>query len=1166
MRENVHPIVAQLSPNEEQLPAICARGCDVVVTAGAGTGKTRTLVARYLSLLAEGRPLRGIVAITFTRKAAREMRNRVRAEVQRYVTRSELTRLQREHWQSVYAGLDAARIGTIHSLCGEILRAHPAEAGIDPLFQVLEEGQAALLRRDAVNAALTWAADEPDVVGLFALLNGPEGLRAVVATLLEHPNDTAAAFDAVPSHPLGHWRDLVRRNQKHVLGRLLASPDWRQAVVALRQSHPRDPDDAMAVQRRLALDALDDAAMLGEGASPETNGSDVQETHSLRRRLDVLSRLDDISLSGGSYKAWAGGSEEKDMIKAALKTLRHLWRENADLLSMSLTATDEKLAKALPQLRLTFEFAWRQYRGTKRETRALDFDDLESEAIELLQRHREVRLRWQEQVEAILVDEFQDTNQRQRDLVCLLAGDAGSPQSPGYEESAGKLFIVGDAKQSIYGFRGADVTVFRAERDRIVTRGGQGWPLATSYRAHRGLVQGLNDLLRPVLGETADPARPWAEPFAPIHPHRETPETGVEAPYIEFHLAVGSKSGGALDRAARAVVARVVELMETSGREAKGEDEPLGCGDVAILCRASTSFGAYENALDAASVPYLTVAGRGFYDRPEIRDLLNALLALSDPKDDLALLGLLRSPALALTDALLYKIMQTRQDSSVPLWDTLNQKVSQGEALPLPAVRAVFLIAMLHKAAGRTQIADLLKGFLDATNYRAALLRAGRERAVRNVDKLLADAHASGMAGIGAFLSYIQEVRDSGAREGEARAVAGEAIQIMSVHQAKGLEFPIVVLGDASWGGGGGGGAVLTDTVHGVLLPIKDQETDELAAVYRLARARQADQGSAEEDRLLYVAATRAREELLVSGTLGGIKKNGTPYKLSGWLRQLGRPLGLHELEVAYDDEGATLHHWDLQVDGTHADCFIYEPNHALHASQDRRVCSDAPVDPIPLPPPLLAPVAEQLLPSIERKRCTVIRRAVPERETTTAPAWIVGKLVHEALAGWNLPQNRNDPGFRRWLHARARAAGLVTEGSIAHALRRAIRVLLRFQEHPLFEEIAGAERRLHELPYALAGNDGPETGKLDLLYRSQGMWTIVEFKTDEVSSEMDFRDLLRREDYEAQVRRYAGAAETLLGSRPRCLLWMLDFRGESRVFSVLPDGPPTLAEGLQVR
>jgi ATP-dependent helicase/nuclease subunit A len=1184
MPEELHPIVAQLTPNEEQRPAVSARGCDVVVTAGAGTGKTRTLVARYLSLLADLEAdrrghLRSIVAITFTRKAAREMRNRVRAEVRRYLAHCALTPQQRDRWQAVYARLDAARIGTIHSLCTEILRAQPAEASVDPRFQVLEEGQAALLRREVLDEALAWAADEPDAVRLFDLLDGATRLRGAIQTLLARRLDAASAFEALPADPLAYWREVLSQRKLVRLERLLSDPAWAEALTALRRSKPTDPDDRMALQRRWALAAIDEAVesrVRRRSGSPgqrsvPSGGAGVGAAERIEERLASLSRLDDVNLVGGSYRAWPGGKSEKAAVKDALRTVRKLWRDHADLLSLQLTSLDERTAEAIPGLRAVFRFARRRYQAEKRNRRVLDFDDLESGAVELLQDHPEVRTRWQDQVEAILVDEFQDTNERQRRLVHLLSGDAG------HRRSSGKLFIVGDAKQSIYGFRGADVTVFRAERERIVGRDdGEGWPLTTSYRAHRDLVRALNNLLRPVLGEEADPHRPWAEPFAPIAAHRDAPGPRIEPPYVEMHLTVGSKSDGALDRAARALVGRLAEMVESGAQMADGGEaaphglRPLDYGDIAILCRASGSFGAYEDALDEAGLPYVTVAGRGFYDRPEIRDLLNALRALADPTDDLALVGLLRSPAVALSDAAIYRLVRGRGEAPISLWQALSRGDAdlgigaQGRSSVDPVAgqrvaRSVSLITELHTMAGRTGVGDLLKAFLDATTYRAALLKAGQQRAVRNVQKLLGDAHASGLVSVGAFLEYVDGLRDSGAREGEARAVSGDAVQIMTIHQAKGLEFPIVVLGDATWSGGGGGSRpVLIDPTLGVLPPLPPSggdDEEELAAVYCLAQAREEDQAAAESDRLLYVAATRAREKLLVSGCLSGIRKDGTPYKPGGWLDKLGRPLGLHEIEIPYDEQGSLVHHRELRAGETTVGCLIYEPAATTYEPATPLV-TDAVAIETPLPPPLLAPVTQTEAPPTQREAPQQVWRVVPETRRPRAPSRTVGQLVHEALAAWRLPQGRDDEPFEEWLRARARAAGLVDRQQIADARRRVRRLLLQLQEHPLFEDLTAAQQRLHEVPYTLEQQGRLENGQIDLLYRRRDIWSIVEFKTDEVRHATRFEQLLRERNYVPQARRYAEAIEQLLGTRPRCLLCMLDYERRTRVYAIPAAGP----------
>ncbi len=1122
-----HPIVAEMRPSSEQGPAIRERGRDVVVTAGAGTGKTRTLVARYLSLLAEGLPLRSIVAITFTKKAAREMRNRVREEVRKYLEWTNLSSEENAHWRARYTELDAARIGTIHSLCGEILRAHPAKARVDPRFVVLEEGQVNILRGRAVDEALAWAADDQEAVGLFALL-GERGLRNTLDAFVKQRLDAQEVFDDLPGDGstelaevlLAHWQRTLADRQQQVLAVLMERPEWVDAVGMLRDNAAIEADDRMELQRLDALTAIRDAVgPLADQVSAATA---------------ALARLDAINLTGGRKAAWPGGKDQLTAVKDALRTLRDLWRSQSDLLELGLTELDEAMAQALPALRATFSFVCQRYDAFKRERNALDFDDLEHGALVLLKENDSVRERWQRHVKAVLVDEFQDTNGRQRDLVTLLNGDGG------------KLFIVGDAKQSVYRFRGADVAVFRDERERI-EQCGSAFPLETSYRAHRDLIQGLNDLLRPVLGEHADPDRPWAEAFAPLLPHRDEPGPGFSPPHIELHLTVGSKGGGALDRAADALAARILDLVDGGLQIVEGgQTRPLDYGDIAILCRASTSFSAYEDALERVGVPFLTVAGRGFYGRAEIRDLLNALRALADPTDDLALVGLLRSPAFALSDAALFRLCQERDqaEGAVLLWDVLRKvgsKLSRENGQR--AERAARIITDLHGQVGRTSVADLLKALLDATDCRAGLIRAGLTRAARNVAKLLADADASGIVGVGEFLEYVNGLRDSGTREGEARATAEGAVQIMSIHAAKGLEFPVVVVGDITHQGRGRSDPLI-DPSLGVLLPLKDED-DTLPAIYRLGKLRDKGQEDAESDRLLYVAATRAREKLIFSGCIR-LRRGGTPGSLGGWLGKIGGPEGLRlaGTPIAHDEGGADAIHVDLQVGSTPVSCTIYEPGYVwIHPPGETRAEAEPSV---PLPPPFLEPVSPGIenvdQQTAERDRVPLQRvwRVVPAVKRPRAPAWVIGSLVHEALATWRFP----DDGFESWAEARARGYGITDPRQLANAVRRSQRLLLRFQAHSLCQEMHAADRRLHEVPYSLMVDGRVESGIMDALYLREGIWTIVEFKTDEVRNEAGFEELLTGEDYLAQAQRYIAAAERLLGQQPRFILCMLNYAG----------------------
>lgn len=1121
-----HTIVAQMNPSPEQLPAIEVRGHDLLVTAGAGSGKTLTLVARYLSLLADGLPLRSVVAITFTRKAAREMRDRVRQQVRAWLVSPDLAETERARWQQVYVDLDAARISTIHTLCGELLRAHPAEAGVDPRFEMLDEAQTELLRAEAVRKTLGWAADDAVVSGLFGLLE-ERGVRDLAAQLLAKRLDVA---------PL-----LAQRTPPWEL--------WLARVLPPLQSFVQDPAvaESLGALQSLVSDGSASRALANDdGAAP-----DVLALAASWDTVCAAVRAGDWVTVSSEISAWEphlkqrGKKENWGAVNAKpiIKELHDAYGMLPPYLIGGDLAVDRRLAEAMPAISRLFERLQLTYAAARETRRALDFDDLEQQALDLLARHPDVRARWQRDLQAILVDEFQDTNRRQYELITLLNGEHR------------RAFYVGDAKQSIYRFRGADVSVLRALQARATNEqaGLEAHSMRTSYRAHRELLTLLNTILRPVLGDQAD---------GDLLPHRSQPGPGFEPPYLELHLTVGNRSGegNAQVRAARALAARLIALMDRELRIEEGEtSRTLTWGDFAILCRASSAFGAYEDALEDAGIPYMTVSGRGFYGRPEVRDLLNALRAIADPTDDLALTGLLRSPAIGLTDAALYRLCAQRTEAQRALWDVIRAEPTDLEPQERAIVqRAVALVGALHAHAGRTAVADLLKAYIDATNYRAALRWAGQGRAARNVAKLLADALESGIVSVGEFLAYVSALRDAGTRESEARAIAEGAVQIMSVHAAKGLEFPVVVLGDIAAGAHRPGG-MLMDPDAGLLLPLKDDEKRG-SVIYAWAQERAQVEEKKEAARLLYVAATRAREMLLLSGCIK-LKQDGSLGNLGEALGALAEPLGLPQAGIKHDEEGAAALHLALQVGGAPAGCWVYEPNWAPEPAAEvaaKQASVDDLVEPVLLaslrvPPAPTSPEGG----AIPGQR---VWRVVPRTERARAPSWVVGQLVHEALAAWRFPGD----GFEAWALARGGTLGLIDAQAQRDAVSRTRTLMERFRQHPLHEEIAAADQRLSEVPYSVRMPDGStDSGSFDLLYRRGDAWTLVEVKSDHIRDRAQQREQVVEKGYDAQAARYQRAAEQLLGRRPRVLFCWLDVAGQvalepfaSRADAVLSDNP----------
>jgi ATP-dependent helicase/nuclease subunit A len=1097
-----------LQLNDPQTHAATAGG-HVVVTAGAGSGKTRTLVGRYLALLEDGVPLRSIAAITFTDKAAREMRTRIRRAIADWLAQEPPGRA---FWEASFADLDAARIGTIHSLCAQILRAHPAEAarlGVMPGFEVLEEGRAAVLRSRAVEEGLAWAADDDVASHLFRLL-GEFGLRTAVSTLLEKRLDADAAFERMGDDPLRGWGAAL----ESWLSGHLDGPAWGELLDTLSGLRASDPTDKLESARQAVI------------AHAEAAGA-ARRQGDLGTALAELAALRAATALTGRKANWPGDTLQ--VAKEAMRALRGYFDERlkplADPKRLASRALDEQTAGMIWALHATYRHVLEVYAQARRTENVLDFDDLEACALALLD-DPVVRATWQASVRAVLVDEFQDTNERQRQIVYALTGFAQRETGDTPPGSPGTLFVVGDAKQSIYRFRGADVAVFGRVQADIKDVGGRSVALDLTFRAHRDLVEMTNRLLAPILGEDERPGRPYLIPFAPLTAHRPEPQPGVDRPFVEFLLGLGESASAGRQAAAEGLAARLLELRDREGIEWK---------DVALLFRASTAFPVYEDALEQAGVPFVTVAGRGFYERSEVRQLLNALSAVVDPADDLALAGFLRSPFVALTDVALYMLRFPPTSiaagvSQAPraLWAALNDpalpEIVTGDDLTR-ALRARDLIAELHDLAGRVPVATLLKLLLDRTHYRAALQAVeGGARARRNVDKLLADAHTSGLVSVREFAEYVRTLRDVGARESEAPTEAGSAVQLMTVHKAKGLEFPVVVIADAAHAGRRGTERVLLDGRMGVTIDLRDEENRHPAA-HLLAALWDSERDEAEDRRLLYVAATRAREKLLVSAHTKILK--GGALQMSGWLGRLGRVAGLDEVPMG----GMPVEPMHLAL-SSGVGCWVYpwreERPVLLPGAQPaaRDAARDLPQDlvaPLVLSPTSLDVDGKQGAHDAQPPRR--VWRVVPRTGRPHAPAWVVGTLTHAALRHWRFAEE----GLEPFLRPLALEVGIVDPDLLHASIVEVTRMLRRFRAHPLWAELNAAQR-WHEVPFSVAEDGRPENGVIDLLYRVGGDYRIAEFKTDRLGAEGDLRAHIRQEGYDEQVRRYLRAVRLQLG------------------------------------
>jgi ATP-dependent helicase/nuclease subunit A len=860
----------------------------VIVSAGAGSGKTRVLVERFLTLLEENPTWKvsDIVAVTFTEKAAREMVSRIRREIRSRIEQAN-TLESRERWRSHRNALDSARIGTIHSLCAAILRAHPAEARLDPAFTVLEEIEADMLLEDAIEETLGQIANQSSnsqrptapvpysLVEIFATLSAHEVKTALVTFIRQGASavEAMAHLDGkTPAEILAYWQQALDRARTDAARALVESECWCEC--------------ARTVTRLAALDSADKIEQVRAEVAARLAELPAGGTESSRQLLGIKSA---IVLRGGSAKKWPSEAALAD-VKGALKLIKELIA-GEELLALELNEADRVAADVAARLTELFRRIRSRFAALKRGRAALDFNDLEELTDALLEQHEEVCRRYNDAeqglIRALMVDEFQDTAPIQTRILRRLA-----PRT-------GEFFVIGDAKQSIYRFRGADVTVFHRMRDELTTEGGREVPMSACFRTHERLIAFVNALFPSVFTRESR----YDTPYEAMTAHRQPASAGAS---VELHIITQNKeaepklkAGELRAREARLAARRIREIVEQEAITVcgpRGEMRTAQYGDIALLFQASTSFEWFEQALADANVPYVTIAGRGFYDRQEITDLTNLLAFLVSPNDNLRLAATLRSPMFARSDETLLRLRT--QEPRRTLWRALcDDALAEGEAESEAVRTARDVLAQLRDRVGRVSAADLIIEALRATGYAATLMALPHgERRVANVEKFIEQARSLAAMTPAELVERVGQMQFREAREGEATIEEAGAVRLMTVHKSKGLEFPIVWLADTTYKGRASQSIVTSHADYGIAIRIGEDhlEMDDerlKAASYAMLQRIEQQMDRAEKKRLLYVAATRARDHLIISGAPGAANVRG-----DHWLGRL-----LSALDV--DDE-----------------------------------------------------------------------------------------------------------------------------------------------------------------------------------------------------------------------------------------------------------------------
>ncbi len=1140
---------------DQQHRAVTARGASVALSAGAGCGKTFVLIERFLAELdpdgTAARPrLNQLAAITFTERAAREMRDRVRAACHR-----RLLNCPPEHadyWLELLRDLDSARISTIHAFCGSLLRGHAVEAGVDPRFRVLDGAAADTLLFELIDNVLRerLALRDESTLALVTRF-GLDRLRQMIARLLatRQSIDWSAWRGETAETLSARWYDFWRTDTVPRVLRKISESAPAITVLDLATRYP--PSHAVMRQRcdflREHLPALSASQQVAADLAAIREAARVQ--------------------GGGTNKHWVN-EEIYAQFRDAAKALRDAIDGVAAQIEFDRAAAMPAAEAALQALCLAADMAT-EYDRRKQELAVLDFNDLLIRARDLLvdPDHPQLRKRLAAGIHLLLVDEFQDTDPLQVEVVKALCDN---------EYLRGKLFLVGDYKQSIYRFRGAQPHVFRQLRGEVPAAGQL--PLTLNFRSQPAVLEFVNQLFREEFG--AD--------YEPLEAHR--PQLGP-SPAVEFLWAIDDPSAGptgdeppvpnsALDDMGRQErlrrreadwIARRIRAMLDGGEKIVCDDttghselRALRPGDVALLFRALTNVEYYEEALRRYGIDYYLVGGHAFYAQQEIYDLLNLLRAINSPCDEVSLAGVLRSPFFGLLDESLLWLSQPRSlaaglfDAEPPEHlDAQQRQQAQYAAATLCELRAL---------KDRLPIAELIYQALDRTGYDALLLAEFLgERKLANLHKLIEQARSFDRTGMFFLSDFITQLSQFVARQPDEALAAThpestDVVKLMSIHQSKGLEFPVVVVPDIARPRMVRGSVMAFTPELGPMFKDADATTG-----YDLFMMAENEEDLSELTRLFYVATTRAADFLILSAATDDPGASAGP-----WMEMLGRRFDLTtgaSRSTRGEPRRPSAAQSGRRTSQTFHNCVMVtatrpaiqsKPVDLRHRRDLMKIVDKATQmahDGAGRRPRYLAPVAydgaarrqysfSRLRGTLHASTSDVDLSPMDDEAPSRSPldARGLGTLVHAVLSQVDFarPEDVRDLVRR---HADEHFSG------VDASPEEPVELIRRFLASPRAAEIAAAKRVYRELEFLLAwppedhaahANAANPSGLhlqgfIDCLYcDTSGQWNLLDYKTNHVTQDT-LADVAAQ--YELQMLVYALAAERILKSPPSDLV-----------------------------
>lgn len=842
--------------------AIARHDQSILVEAGAGSGKTAVMAGRIAAMLAEGVSPKSIAAVTFTELAASELLIRVRdfvSELSAGIVPIEmkiafpdgLSDIHQENLAIASADIDEITCSTIHGFCQRLIKPYPVEADIDPGAIVMDSSQADLAFTEIVE---TW---------LHEHLSGAE--NGIIAEMVLHsPGETVGLIQKIVDN-LRRRRTVSAPTANPIVPQMLAFRSAVDEFATFIETAPVLEEETA----RIAECFAQMAKSLADDTVIETPSGLVDTLKS--------SPPSDIYTTTGKFRAykkkgkWVAGAKREGLAKSEGERLNiaadKLYAACCDAWNSLLQNIASRiLAELITQVQPVLE----RFREHKRSTALLDFDDLIFAARNLLRDHDDVRRSLAARFSNVLVDEFQDTDPLQTEIFWRLCGepptDGSTADWSAFKVRPGALFLVGDPKQAIYRFRGADVSAYVRARDTFIAQDAESvLSISTNFRSCAPILTYVNERFEALLSSDGQPGFTALEPF-----HAASGEALCVA---ALDVAIADENGKASadqrrDGEAEAVAEMCARLIgsELILDRRTGENRTCRPGDIALLAPTGSDLWRYEEALERRGIPVATQAGKGFFRRQEIQDLIALTRVLADRRDTLALGALLRGPLVGLSEEELLDIIWAlpRSEDDPKRIPRLDLTVDVSD-IKHPLARATMeKLQALYRQTNNTTPHNLLSQAIDALHVRPILLERHRgqaERALANVDLYLSLTTAYSVRGLRAFTETMIAAWTDEARAVEGRPDAQEeAVALYTMHAAKGLEWPIVVPINTMTNIMSAESAVTdrdSDTFYCPVFGVKPAGYDEV----RDAEKAELDR---ERIRLWYVAATRARELLVL--------------------------------------------------------------------------------------------------------------------------------------------------------------------------------------------------------------------------------------------------------------------------------------------------------------